>query len=269
MGLDAFVPCRCWRDGRLSTPPPVDPSLIRVDEEEGFVDLVVPYEGHEDLHHRMDDWRANAACPHEEMELVSGRISNWSGVEWFRKAIDEAGEHRFPVLASRLPRANGGFLETEEAAAMLSELRDLAGSKDLGRRMLLVGEGSDQPILQHPGSGRYVFGLGVRSRFRMGLGPDGFFVEDKETDPLMELFRSSRFAQEEVGEGEVRFTALDHDGHLTVSWPYLLGRSGRRPPQVLLVREAALTAEDVRYIVDPLITVCQTAVDTDARVHWC
>lgn len=34
MGLDAFVPCRCWRDGRLSTPPPVDPPLIRMDEED-------------------------------------------------------------------------------------------------------------------------------------------------------------------------------------------------------------------------------------------
>ncbi|WP_444962851.1 hypothetical protein [Nocardiopsis sp. M1B1] len=240
-----------------------------MDEKEGFVDLVVPYEGHEVLHHRMDDWRANAACPHEEMELVSERISNWSGVEWFRKAIDEAGEHRFPVLASRLPRANGGFLEPEEAAAMLSELRDLAGSTDLGRRTLLVGEESDRPILQHTGSGQGVFGRGVRSRFRMGLDPDGFFVEDTETDSPVELFRSSGFAQQEAGEGEVRFTALDHDGHLTVPWPYLLGQSGRRPPKVLRVREAALTAEDVRYIVSPLITVCQAAVDTDARVHWC
>lgn len=269
MGLDAFVPCRCWRDGRLSTPPPVDPSLIRMDEEEGFIDLVMPYEGHEDLHHRMDDWRANAACPHEEMELVSDRISNWSGVGWFRKAIDEAGEERFPVLVSRLPRTNGGFLEPEEAAAMLSELRDLAESTDLGTRTLLVGEGSDRPIFHYPGSGRGVFGLGACFRFRTGLDPEGFLVEDMEADPPVELFRSSRFSQEEVGEGEVRFTALDHDGHLTVPWPYLLGESGRRPPKVLRVREAALTVEDVRYIVNPLITVCQAAVDTNARVHWC
>ena len=78
-----------------------------------------------------------------------------------------------------------------------------------------------------------------------------------------------RGEREGRGEGEVGVTALDHDGHLTVPWPYLVGESGRRPPKVLRVREAALTVEDVRYIVNPLITVCQAAVDTNARVHWC
>lgn len=269
MGLDAFVPCRCWRDGRLSTPPPVDPSLIGVEEDVGLVTLTVPYEGNEDLHRRVDDWRADTACPHEEMELVSERISNWWGVGWFRRAVEEAGEGRFPVLASRLPYANGGFLEPEEAAAMLSELRELSEGTQLGTRTLLVAEGSDRPILQYPGSGRSVFGFGVRSRFRMGMDAGGFFVEDTETEPPVESFRSSRFAQEDAGEGEVRFTALDHHGHLTLPWPYLLGGSRRPPPEVLRVRTAALTAEDVRYIVGPLVTVCQAAADTDSRVHWC
>jgi hypothetical protein len=270
MGLDAYVQCRCWRDGRLSTPPPLDPSLIRMDEDEGFLDIVVPYKGHEGLHHRMAGWRANAACPHEEMELVSVRISNWSGVWRFRQAVDGAGgERRFPTLVSRIPSRNGGWLEPEEAAHVLTELNDLSGNKDLGTRILLIGDDVDRPIREHLGTGRTMLMREIRPRFHTGLDHGGFFVEDTATDPPAELFRSSRFTQEVAGEGKVCLTALDRDGRLSVSWPRPMGRDGEHYPRVLQVRGVALTTEDLRYIVNPLMTVCRAAVDTDSRVHWC
>ncbi|MBE3001339.1 hypothetical protein IDM40_21975 [Nocardiopsis sp. HNM0947] len=299
MGYDAYVPCHCWRDG-LTTPPPADPSLIQPDEESGLPDLDVPITGNEELHHRFDRWTAREACPHEEMELIAERIANSGGMGRLRRALDGAGgAHRFPTLVNRLPQANSGRLENEEAASMLAELRDLSRSRDLGPWTVLTSDtsgtgggsgpreesGADglraRPIHEHLGAGRSRRMPDRSAQYVAGLDHDGFFVEYcperaedggcAEDGTRTELFRSRRFTQQRVGEDRVRFTALDHGGETTVPMRHLLGRGGQegREPDVLGVHRTRLPPQELEYAVAPLTRLCRAAVETGGCVHWC
>src|SRR5262249_30333469 len=62
-------------------------------------------------------------CPHEDMEQVAVRVSNWSGYRAFQQALSEAGCEHFPVLCAELPDGNGGQLAPNLAREALEELR--------------------------------------------------------------------------------------------------------------------------------------------------
>ena len=74
MGLDAFVRCRCWEEGRTSPPP----MPVVLDEDDGVLAPDVAGEVATDDWLKVDGWVATA-CAHEDMHATWERISNWAG----------------------------------------------------------------------------------------------------------------------------------------------------------------------------------------------
>lgn len=132
VGLDAAVYCNCWRDGK-TTEPPVPRECVHLDED-GWVWNSNPdwtpgaQPGTEEWVRGMatdiafDSWKQSQACPHDNMQLVSARIANWSGVGGLLQALQEGGEDQFATVLTELPTSNDGSTSPELAARMLNEL---------------------------------------------------------------------------------------------------------------------------------------------------
>lgn len=67
MGLDAFVPCRCWQEGLTSEPPTPRALIVWT---EGELDLTLPYDGNEELYSRFDGWKHDC-CEHKDIEYAA------------------------------------------------------------------------------------------------------------------------------------------------------------------------------------------------------
>lgn len=119
MGLDAYVTCRCWQDGKVTPPAPVvwDDELQWVGPADGLtrdeVDAVC-------------DWRFSS-CGHEEMEAVAERIGNWAGVNAFADFLERQPPGSCPELSREWdsPIGNGGWVPVARARRILTELDHL------------------------------------------------------------------------------------------------------------------------------------------------
>lgn len=135
MGLDAFVRCRCFEEGRVSQPPvPMEDLYV---DEEGYIasrtlcseyerlGYKMFYERHGELEDQLRSW-SEACCSHEDMHLCDEwvcNISGWSKLRWLFQALGE----ETPILGGMLPTANGGTFPSKFADAALNELAVIEG----------------------------------------------------------------------------------------------------------------------------------------------
>ncbi|GAA4029079.1 hypothetical protein GCM10022247_62670 [Allokutzneria multivorans] len=253
MGLDAFVLCRCWVEGR-TTPPPVPRELIVVPDEHG-PSLELDYDGNEELFSRFDSWRVDC-CEHSDMEYASQRIGTWSGVRQFQWALGAVGG--FPVLRSILPSGNGGTVEPDVAARALVELADFVSCQRIGERAELYdGDTGAVVARQNPAFGGF-FSIGPGGRF--GVDSGGLFVVEGER----EVFRALRTRQRVDGDG-AWLADLDRDERGETRIGATIGGGA----STLLIRAKAYTAADFEFQVRALTTVFEAAVKIGNPVVWC
>lgn len=115
MGYDAYVRCNCFKEGKAKP----FKYIQYVKEYTEYLELELPDEikKNTELADKIEqdfyDWQ-ESACEHEDMEIVSERIANISGMGALRFAIECCGgEKEFPTLATQLPECNGGFMPVE------------------------------------------------------------------------------------------------------------------------------------------------------------
>src|SRR5512145_1931700 len=109
MGLDAFVQCNCYQQGKTKPFPRPDLEKYLIFDADGQLMLDLDDE-HEEAHHLFYEWQEDA-CEHSGMKVVFERISNWSGYRAFQEALSKLGWHHFPVLEAELPALNGGAMQ--------------------------------------------------------------------------------------------------------------------------------------------------------------
>lgn len=288
MGLDAKVRCRCWEEGKIKPLP--FPEHIRLNLDEGYFELDLPYEGNEDKFSRFDIWTEDC-CPHGDLTCASEYISNWTGYRLFQEALGQVGWERFPVLKAQLPERNGGSTDSESAAQALRELEHFERHARLGPITVLVDSDSGYVIFKHVYAYAGEFILDGRSGLNAGVDPSGFFIRQAQS-PNREVFRARRFEQRLLGpqrvegpngDDSVEYTDADTGRQFvgriavpgrTIAWPD--GRwendAGQRRfeyPRRLHVEERQRGADEFADIVKSLRTVFQASVATGNPVHWC
>ncbi len=271
MGLDAWVRCRCWEEGKCnSVPDGVEP--IRVDEE-GYLSLDLPYEGNEPLHESFAQWLAQC-CEHEEVEFACERISNWTGYRLFQQRLEEIGRQYFPTLFEELPEANGGVTSAESSKRILAELerfRELAAG---GERVVLLDTDTKGVVFEYVAAYKGVFMMSGKGGIQAGVDDGGFFVASRETGVI--LFRSSDFVQEMEGDNGIltdrasgiNFTTCQPISVYELS-PDNDGTNSPRHPKHLVVEHRVTESGDFEYILGPLTTVFEASVATGNPVIWC
>ena len=132
MGLDAFVRCRCFEEGKLK-PGPMPLEDLYIDDEDHicskFLDQKLEelgsdlfWERYGDLESDFLDWIDNA-CEHEYGEICSERVGNFCGLLSIDAVLSsDEGESKYPLLNNMLPDGNGGLYPVEKAQPTLDEL---------------------------------------------------------------------------------------------------------------------------------------------------
>ena len=132
MGLDAFVRCRCFEEGKLK-PGPIPFEDLYIDDEEFICSKLLDQKRKElsseqfeelygDLERDFVDWTYNA-CEHEDGEICSERVGNFCGLLSIDAVLSsDEGESKYPLLNNMLPDGNGGLYPVEKAQPTLDEL---------------------------------------------------------------------------------------------------------------------------------------------------
>lgn len=116
MGLDAYVPCRCFQDG-LTKPAPFE---LELDVESGQPDLRDP--GNSSLWEAYNRWEASA-CEHDDFRYDGDRMQNWSGVRHFGDVITTRARGICPNLVGEWAYVgNGGHVPLAVCAVMVGEV---------------------------------------------------------------------------------------------------------------------------------------------------
>ena len=270
MGLDAFVRCNCWRDGKTK-PVPVPLELMKIDEE-GYFDLTLPYEGNEETYALFDGWCENG-CGHEGMQIIHERVCNWGGKRFFLEALERAGIENFPVLWNEFPQSNGGQLSVENARLGLQELHFLWESADLGSVAELVEEGSEEIIFSGEGEWQFKGQQGVI------LSREALLIMNSKTEKVR--FSARRLAQRKLDEKWNEWTNLDTGKRfktefslsIDVPWPdgkweNEQGVGNSRLVEIARWRERPMTPLDLDYIIAPLTRLFQASIEIGNPVCW-
>ncbi len=132
MGLDAFVRCRCFEEGKLK-PGPIPLEDLYIDDEDHicskFLDQKLEELGSElfwdrygDLESDFRNW-IDSACEHEYGEICSERVGNFCGLLTIYAVLSsDEGESKYPLLNTMLPDSNDGLYPVEKAQPTLEEL---------------------------------------------------------------------------------------------------------------------------------------------------
>jgi len=256
MGLDAFVPCRCWEQGLTTEPPVPRAAIFRSD---GDLDMTLPYDGNEEAWSRFEAWTYDC-CRHRNMEYAAEHVGNWSGYRQFQWALGVVGWARFPVLHRILPEANGGEVAPVDAAAALAELADFASVGLIGvQAELYDGRTGGLIATENPAyGGRFMIGPG----YEVGIDANGLFVIVKPAGE--EVFRAHRVAQRAAGDGSAWLSDLDHPERGETSVPTTIADGA----SLLLTRSHSYYPEQFVYAVDALTKIFSASVEIDRSVFW-
>lgn len=267
MGLDAYVRCTCWEEGKTK-PAPVKREHIIVDEETDELDLDLPWEGHQNDHAALQQWLENC-CPHPNMRLVWQRISNWAGVRHLQAALRDLGDDAFPHLLAAIPNTNGGRTEPGESRLCIEELARFEQLAPFGRRTNLVDATSGALIQGYIADYGGVFAWLGREGLEFGVDPAGFFITDSEGT---EFFRAREFDQ--LPHEAAAYTFLDLESGTTFVSPKgvsYLGPDGLRDiyPKRLKVVSVYDSPDNYKHEIDALRKVFEASVASGRPVVWC
>ena len=260
MGLDAFVPCRCWEEGRCK-PAPEGFEIFR-DPETGALDALNCRDPRLDRE-ALDAWRYSS-CEHDEGEYASERISNWGGVTAFRDELSRLAD-RFPVLLAEIPSVNGGTTSPEAARAALLEL-DIFERSELGTFVRLHAVSNGELIADRIDSHGGVFVLGGGSGYDIGLDDCALFIRSRATQEV--VFRSKGLTQTPMDE-KTRFTDVDSGRSVQIACSMLGGQFQHPPPQELEVVTGRQLPSDFDFISGALRRIFRVSVELRSPVIWC
>ena len=287
MGLIATVMCACYSRGLIPRPPFADHITLNT---EGCLDLDVLEQGNEELYARFDAWLRSAACPHENMTLVSASIGSWSCCCLFREALGDRGWHHFRVLQKELRIVDYGTTSSAAAKEMLEELEFFCRSEEFGRTSVLVDADSTEEIFEYVAANGGVVLVDTTGGAKLTIGVDdeGFFVRRHpgvgETE--QEVFRSTEFEQiipelykagdpveyvdRTTGKAcECRVAIGGREIPLTECAPkFEDGRERLLYPRRLRVVKRARSPLDYAGITEALRTVCRASVETGNPIRW-
>lgn len=274
MGLDAYVQCNCYKEGKAKPFPLPDLEKYLGMDGEGVFTLNLEYEGHEEAHQMFVEWKATA-CEHPNMDYVSERISNWSGYRAFQEALAELGWRHFPALEAELPALNGGSMSAQSAARALQEL---ALFKEMIRQktnIFLVNTETGEAIFEYIATYFGIFMWAGDEKLNFGFDKHGFFIAGQHPDsavrPGQIFFQAMRLEQrlidaDEQGRRVEYFNADTEERFICRS---VAAGTPDAYPRLLHVEERRLSADNFDYILKALTAVCQASVATGNPVVWC
>ncbi|MFB0563896.1 MAG: hypothetical protein ACETWM_22075 [Candidatus Lokiarchaeia archaeon] len=264
MGLDAYVPCNCYKEGKTK-PTPFPEEYIFIDEETGMPELIPKYKDDEEKWNTLMDWRLTA-CDHEDMEIASERISNWGGLRYFQQALARMGWEHFPTLRDEIPDYNGGFTSPQASAKALEELKFFQKQRKLGSYPFLIDTERGIELREYTEAYDGIFIMDGRYGMFIGFDEEGLFFIKQPEGKL--VFRAKRVEQQIRGfiKKQVVYTDLDTGKEFVCQSDI---EFDGRCPRYMHVEQRSIDPSEFDYIIIPLIKVFTVSIETGNPVYWC
>lgn len=273
MGLDAYVPCNCYREGKTKTPPRTQEELcidgcgsLRPVRYRGIpYDEIKDDEEFQNIYDDLYYWQTSA-CEHEDGEYASERVGNWSTARYFTWVVRQFPEGSFPLLIDLLPANNDGSVPVEDAPEILRELAELRKRLPEIKGFFLVDGMKDQVI--YDGSDYMDGNFAWIDKQILGFDKNCLYVLDRETEELL-------FKAKEVMET----VETDDDGKKHTLWTDVSDSENKivvnnDPISELedgvgyLKVEIRPMSVDYVYSIDPLERLFKASIETGNPVFW-
>lgn len=288
MGLDAYVHCNCYCEGKTTPFPLPHLKEYMTIVDSGELQLHLDHNAHNDDHEMFEEWK-QTACEHPGM-MIWERISDWAGYRYFQQALEDIGWSNFPTLEAELPEANAGFTAPEQSAIILDELgifRQLAKDRELP---FLINTTTGEVVYNYVEAYQGVFLWS--KHYWLGVDANGFFIAKspdrqrrKEMGGLIDesdmLFRSMRFEQRFLDEQvdgmrrNVQYYDADTEDRFTCDIPISdLTKISETDvnidqPYILHVETRKVDVSDYAFILNALTNICQLSVQMGHPIIWC
>lgn len=261
MGMDAYVRCTCWKEGRVKPPP----FPVYEDDEGNLRGYAPDFDSDDKQYRKLWTWMRDA-CEHANMIYSSVRVGNWWSYRSFQQLLDTVGWTYFPTLYARLPNSNDGACPAWASVRCLQELERLK-TLELGSGVYLVNTATGEELYRFVDVYQGIFGWS--GNLCLGFDRNGLFIREGER----ELFRALRLEQRISGEGDtlrVKYVNADTEARFVCAFPVQMGILEKHPdyPRLLHVAERRVTLEDYRYTFDALVEVFTASVETGNPVIW-
>jgi hypothetical protein len=213
-----------------------------------------------------DKWMRYDACPHDDMNLASERIANWSGVGGFQQALALAGRARFATVLSALPTGNDGSVPPATAARMLEELDAFLALEGYGSLAVLIDEASGEVLSSATGGIQSLIQASGKEPLQWRLDESGFVllgcvhgVRD------VEVFRAMHFAQLPAGDW-VEYRNLETGAAFQTRMA--IGSHIQPVPRQFRVELRQQDPAEYADVVEALRTVCRASLQSGNHVVW-
>lgn len=277
MGLDAFVPCNCFIEGK-TTEPPVPREWVMKDDE-GYYCLNPEYSDDDSLNDKVYLWSEHC-CKHSGMKIRQS-ICNWAGVRAFQQAIRQIGFAHFPILSEQLLNSNGGCMHIEEVKKAISELDLFENYVNTLRSVYLVNTDNQQVMYEYIDAykGRII----ASQQYSLAFNIDGVNIFESETGRIcfqgkrvgqqvyfypQWIYRSLHALNNKVSSiKKVRWINQDTGDYFETPWG--LSIDDETYPKGFLVEERAVSPSEYQYITQPLRNIFIVAIEMNNAVFWC
>lgn len=269
MGLDAYVKCSCYREGRAA-PLPFDPALL-VWDEDGYFDIRrgsgMDGAVYDKLSESLYMWEREG-CEHRNMHYCWLRVGNWPAVRFLQQALADLDADNFPVLWEYLPDGNDGVLPAGLATAALAELALFRELVTGDTNLFLVDAMTGKAIYNYIGAYNGEFAWNTPARTVIGFDAEGLFIYHRDTNAL--LFRSLHFYQKIspvfFWSKRPKVFLIDQvtGQKIRIDGP-LGGGGGNRE---FKIEQRDLNPADFRAL-EPLETLLQASIATGNPIIWC
>lgn len=276
MGLDAFVPCNCFIEGKTTEPPVPREWIIR--DDEGYFCLN-PECSDDSLNDSIYLW-SGRCCKHAEMHIWQ-HICSWAGVRAFQQVLIQIGEAHFPVLLTQLPNVNGGSLSIENIKKALIELEWFENQVGAIRSVFLINNDNQKVIYEYIDAykGRII----MSQKYSLAFNINGLNIFESETGRVLFqsknveqnvslypqwIYRSLNALNNKINiVKKVRWIDVDSGEFFETPWG--LSIDGDIYPKSLSVEERSVTKEEYQYIIQPLKNLFLIAIEMNNPVFWC
>jgi hypothetical protein len=257
MGMDAYVRCNCWEQGKCSPPPvpvvangsfmnPVHRDDLSDEENDELAELVI-------------DWQ-ETACEHLMMDYAHEHIGTWSGYHHFCYGLERVGWNFFPSLHQELPQHNGGETYPENARKCVAELDVFERLIHLTTSTMLIDSENGETIHSYLTGFEEAYSWSNDKTLIFGFDPEGFFI--RQADTQQALFRATRVEQREHPSG-VEYVNVDTEER------FIAPSKAMQNVRLLHVETRPSSIDDFKYQFEALKRVFQASVETGNPVNWC
>lgn len=262
MGFDAKVKCNCYRDNKLSSPPPY---AEFVKEDDWGLELDLDYRSNKKAFQEFEAWLDSNPCEHEGFDMYYARLGNLSGMSAILTMLSEiGGDERYPMLHEYMG-VHDNEIPASDAPKLLAEVNRFKTERSTEAKVCLVNTTQNEFI--HEVNINAVINMIYTEFYTATLSENGFSITQKLFDGIImteeteTVFSSKAFTQTKTENG---FLLTDLATNNTFEWHMNISYQAHDLNELTfeVTTRKTTVAEEYAYLMEVLTNLANASMET-------